>query len=250
MFSDLFERAGLAAIETKAKLEDLALAFVERSQQASDLVGQQRGGATSNGDSAERSSTTSPNSASPSSRNGSDSDSGSAAKRNASVTLSSGISTSSESSASVAGRPSFSSRAGAGLLQAGERVASVDRQPDRATSVGDAPGDRLADPPRGIRRELEALAPVELLDGVHQAEVALLDQVEEGQPGGWYFLAIDTTKRRLDCTNVRSASSPSRAWRRSSRLRAGVSSFPRARGQHAPRSHLQWPAPGGLRRPW
>ena len=47
--------------------------------------------------------------------------------------------------------------------------------------VGDAAGDRLADPPRGVRRELEALAPVELLDGVHQAEVALLDQVEQRQ---------------------------------------------------------------------
>ena len=51
----------------------------------------------------------SPSSASPSSRSGSDSESGSAAKRNASVTLSSGISTSIESSDSVAGRPSFSS---------------------------------------------------------------------------------------------------------------------------------------------
>ena len=49
--------------------------------------------------------------------------------------------------------------------------------------VGDAAGDRLADPPRGVRRELEALAPVELLDGVHQPEVALLDEVEQGQPG-------------------------------------------------------------------
>ena len=49
--------------------------------------------------------------------------------------------------------------------------------------VGDAAGDRLADPPRGVRRELEALAPVELLDGVHQPEVALLDQVEQRQAG-------------------------------------------------------------------
>src|SRR5690606_24961914 len=40
-------------------------------------------------------------------------------------------------------------------------------------------GDRLADPPRGVGGELEALAPVELLDGVHEPEVALLDEVEE-----------------------------------------------------------------------
>ena len=35
-----------------------------------------------------------------------------------------------------------------------------------------------------------------------------------GRPDAWYFLAIDTTRRRLDCTNARSASSPSRAARR------------------------------------
>ena len=32
-----------------------------------------------------------------------------------------------------------------------------------------------------------------------------------GRPDAWYFLAIDTTRRRFDCTNVRSASSPSRS---------------------------------------
>ena len=41
--------------------------------------------------------------------------------------------------------------------------------------------DRLADPPRRVRRELEALAPVELRDRVDQAEVALLDEIEEGK---------------------------------------------------------------------
>ena len=32
-----------------------------------------------------------------------------------------------------------------------------------------------------------------------------------GSPDAWYFLAIDTTRRRFDCTNWRSASSPWRA---------------------------------------
>ena len=32
-----------------------------------------------------------------------------------------------------------------------------------------------------------------------------------GSPEAWYFLAIDTTSRRFDCTKVRSASSPSRS---------------------------------------
>ena len=41
-----------------------------------------------------------------------------------------------------------------------------------------------------------------------------------GRPDAWYFLAIDTTRRRFDCTNCRSASSPWRAVRRSSRFLA------------------------------
>ena len=64
----------------------------------------------------------------------------------------------------------------------------MDRQADRAAGVGDAAGDGLADPPRGVGGELEALAPVELLDGVHQAEVALLDQVEQRQARGLVLL--------------------------------------------------------------
>src|SRR4051794_23195450 len=52
---------------------------------------------------------------------------------------------------------------------------------DRARLVGERAGDRLADPPRRVRGELEALAVVELLGGAHQAERALLDEVEEGQ---------------------------------------------------------------------
>src|SRR5215211_7876465 len=56
------------------------------------------------------------------------------------------------------------------------------RESDRTAGVGDATLNRLADPPRRVRRELEALAPVELLDRVHQPEVALLHEVEEGKP--------------------------------------------------------------------
>ena len=70
-----------------------------------------------------------------------------------------------------------------GLLHPGQRVTGVYGQPDGAPRVGDAPGDGLADPPGGVRGELETLAPVELLDGVHEAEVPLLDQVQQGQAG-------------------------------------------------------------------
>ena len=50
---------------------------------------------------------------------------------------------------------------------------------DRARLVGHGSGDRLTDPPRGVRGELEALLPIEFLDGSDQAEVAFLDQVKE-----------------------------------------------------------------------
>src|SRR5256714_5166411 len=55
----------------------------------------------------------------------------------------------------------------------------VDRDADRARLVGHAALHRLADPPGRIGRELEALAPVELLGGADQADHALLDQIAE-----------------------------------------------------------------------
>src|SRR5207248_6820159 len=57
----------------------------------------------------------------------------------------------------------------------------VHRNADRARLVRDATLHRLADPPRRVSRELEALAPVELLGGADQADDSLLDQVEERQ---------------------------------------------------------------------
>jgi hypothetical protein len=50
---------------------------------------------------------------------------------------------------------------------------------DRAGLVGERARDRLPDPPGRVRRELEAPPPVELLDRADQAEVALLDEVEQ-----------------------------------------------------------------------
>ena len=43
--------------------------------------------------------------------------------------------------------------------------------------------DRLANPPRRVGRELVAELVVELLDGTHQAEVPLLDEIEERNVG-------------------------------------------------------------------
>ena len=50
---------------------------------------------------------------------------------------------------------------------------------DRARLIGDGPGDGLANPPRGIGRELVAATVLELFGGAHQADVAFLNQVEQ-----------------------------------------------------------------------
>src|SRR4051794_20450376 len=57
----------------------------------------------------------------------------------------------------------------------------VHRHADRARLVGERTRHRLADPPGRVRRELEALAPVEFLRRAHQPDRAFLDQIEERQ---------------------------------------------------------------------
>ena len=66
------------------------------------------------------------------------------------------------------------------LAQRGaEACGPVARQTDQGRLLVERPADGLADPEGGVGRELEALAPVELVHGVLQAEVALLDQVQQ-----------------------------------------------------------------------
>ena len=67
----------------------------------------------------------------------------------------------------------------AGAHDAPHLVDDVDGETDRAALVGDRACHRLADPPGRVRRELVAHLVVELLDRADEAEVALLDQVEE-----------------------------------------------------------------------
>ena len=62
-------------------------------------------------------------------------------------------------------------------------LGDVHGQPDRPALVGERAGDRLADPPGRVRRKLVAHLVVELLDRADQAEVALLDQVEQRDAG-------------------------------------------------------------------
>src|SRR5208282_509163 len=57
----------------------------------------------------------------------------------------------------------------------------VHRDANRARLIRNGASNRLPNPPRGISRELIAAAVFELVYGFHQADVALLNQVEELQ---------------------------------------------------------------------
>ena len=57
----------------------------------------------------------------------------------------------------------------------------VHRDADGAGLVRDGAGDGLTDPPGGVGREFVTATVLELVDGLHQADVALLNQVEELQ---------------------------------------------------------------------
>jgi hypothetical protein len=66
-----------------------------------------------------------------------------------------------------------------GPLDAAHLVRDVDGQADRPTLLGQCALDRLANPPRRVRRELEPHRPVELVDRAHEPQVPFLDQIEE-----------------------------------------------------------------------
>src|SRR6202790_3280655 len=57
----------------------------------------------------------------------------------------------------------------------------VYRDTNRTRLIGDGAGNRLPNPPRGISGELIPAAVFELVDRLHQADVAFLNQVEELQ---------------------------------------------------------------------
>ncbi|EXI76456.1 MAG: hypothetical protein AW07_00404 [Candidatus Accumulibacter sp. SK-11] len=55
------------------------------------------------------------------------------------------------------------------------------RQADRPRLVHDRALDALANPPGGVSREAKTALGIELLDGVNQAEIPLLDHVQQWQ---------------------------------------------------------------------
>jgi hypothetical protein len=69
-----------------------------------------------------------------------------------------------------------------------DRLDHVHRDADGAGLVGDGAGDGLANPPGGVGGKLVAAAPFELVHGLHQADVAFLDQVQELQAAVGVFL--------------------------------------------------------------
>src|ERR1051326_999752 len=68
----------------------------------------------------------------------------------------------------------------------------VHRNADGAGLIGDGARDGLADPPRGVSRKFVAAAVLEFVDGLHQADVAFLNEVEELQAAvGLFFCDRD-----------------------------------------------------------
>ncbi len=63
-----------------------------------------------------------------------------------------------------------------------DHIDHVDRETDRPGLVPQPASDGLTYPPGGVGGELEALAPVELLDGPDQPQIPLLDEVEDVEP--------------------------------------------------------------------
>ena len=75
----------------------------------------------------------------------------------------------------------FVTEGGADAAETLDFVDEVDRETDRLALVGQGPADGLLDPPAGVGAELHPTAGLEAVHGLHQAEVALGDEVENRQ---------------------------------------------------------------------
>jgi hypothetical protein len=81
-----------------------------------------------------------------------------------------------------------------------DRLDHVHRDADGARLIGDRTRDRLPDPPGRVSGELVAAAVFELVDRLHQPDVAFLDQIKELQAAVRVFLGDrdHQTQVRLD----------------------------------------------------
>ena len=115
-------------------------------------------------------------------------------------TFSSGMPSFSANSSGVGSRPISCSIWRRGPDQLVDRLDHVHGDTDGARLVGDRAGDRLADPPGRVGRELVAAPVLELIDSLHQADIAFLDQVQKLQAAVGVLLGDrdDETQVRLD----------------------------------------------------
>ena len=74
------------------------------------------------------------------------------------------------------------------LDDAREVGGAVERNADRAPLARERREDRLADPPHGVRDELDALVGIELPGGGEQADVAFADEIDEREAAVLVFL--------------------------------------------------------------
>ena len=77
---------------------------------------------------------------------------------------------------------------GRGPRELVDRFDHVHRYVDGPGLVGNRPGHRLADPPRGVGRELVPAPVLELFDAPHEPEISFLDQLEELEAAEHVFL--------------------------------------------------------------
>ncbi len=77
---------------------------------------------------------------------------------------------------------------GDGLADAVQQVGLLLRQAERPGLIREGMNDGLAHPPDGIRDELDVLAGIEALGSLDESDIALVDQIQEGQSAAAVFL--------------------------------------------------------------
>src|SRR5829696_4599602 len=70
-------------------------------------------------------------------------------------------------------------------------------KPNRAALVGNGARNGLSNPPGRVRREFEAALVVEFVGGLHETNVAFLDEIEEGETAPDVFLCNRNDKPQV-----------------------------------------------------